>query len=173
MLAFLFSPNGRFNRMQWWLFAVVQVVMTAVAIMMFIGGISAHTSPLMLAAVLALIPIVWSGLCANIKRFHDRDKSGLWILIGFIPIIGSIWLFVELGLMAGSDGDNRFGPPHWPGSGSGGTADPAGGSTSKLTKIDDDYFRRFQEQNANAALAAPGRTAAPAAGTRPTFGKRA
>ena len=167
MLAFLFSPRGRFSRGQWWLFAVVQVVMTVVAVTMFIGGISARTSPLMLAAILAFIPIVWSGLCANIKRFHDRDKSGLWIVIGFIPIIGSIWLFVELGLMAGSDGGNRFGPLHR--AVSGGDPVPVSGN-SNLARIDDDYFRRLKEQKANAAQPSQVRLAVPAA--RPSFGKR-
>ena len=167
MFAFIFSPYGRFNRGQWWLFAVVQVVMTAVAIMVFIGGIAAHTTPVLLAALLAFILVVWSGLCANIKRFHDRDKSGLWIVIGFIPIIGSIWLFVELGLMAGSDGDNRFGPLHRPASG--GDPVPVSGN-SNLARIDDDYFRRLKEQKANAAQPSQVRLAVPAA--RPSFGKR-
>ena len=37
-------------------------------------------------AILSLIPAI----IVHIKRFHDRDKSGWWVLIGFIPIIGAI-----------------------------------------------------------------------------------
>src|SRR5262245_20024080 len=57
--------------------------------------------------LLSLIPTV----IVYIKRFHDRDKSGWWVLIGLIPIIGAIWLLVELGFLAGTPGPNGFGPP--------------------------------------------------------------
>jgi hypothetical protein len=46
-----------------------------------------------------------------IKRFHDRDKSGWWVLIWLIPIIGAIWLLIELGFLKGTPGPNRFGSP--------------------------------------------------------------
>jgi uncharacterized membrane protein YhaH (DUF805 family) len=46
----------------------------------------------------------------GIKRFHDRDKSGWWLLISLVPLIGPLWLLVELGFLQGSEGANRFGP---------------------------------------------------------------
>jgi uncharacterized membrane protein YhaH (DUF805 family) len=58
-------------------------------------------------ALVALIPTV----IVYIKRFHDRDKSGWWVLITLIPIIGAIWILVELGFLKGTPGLNRFGPP--------------------------------------------------------------
>jgi uncharacterized membrane protein YhaH (DUF805 family) len=58
-------------------------------------------------ALLTLIPII----IVYIKRFHDRDKSGWWVLIGLIPVIGAIWLLIELGFLKGTPGPNRFGPP--------------------------------------------------------------
>ena len=51
-------------------------------------------------ALLALIPVV----IVYIKRFHDRDKSGWWVLIWLIPIIGAIWLLIELGFLKGNPG---------------------------------------------------------------------
>ena len=44
------------------------------------------------------------------KRWHDRDKSGWWSLIGFIPIIGGLWMLIECGFLGGTDGSNSFGP---------------------------------------------------------------
>ena len=58
-------------------------------------------------ALLSLIPAI----IVHIKRFHDRDKSGWWVLIGLVPIIGAIWLLIELGFFKGTPGPNRFGPP--------------------------------------------------------------
>ena len=61
--------------------------------------------------LLMQIPIlyVWLTLCA--KRYHDLDKSGWWVLVGFIPIVGAIWILIELGLKRGTPGHNRYGPP--------------------------------------------------------------
>lgn len=52
---------------------------------------------------------VWSGLALAVKRLHDRNKSGWFILIQFIPLIGTIWYLVEVLLLKGTDGPNRFG----------------------------------------------------------------
>jgi uncharacterized membrane protein YhaH (DUF805 family) len=62
-----------------------------------------------LALIIVLVLLVASSMLA-IKRFHDRDKSGWFVLISFIPVIGPIWLLIELGFLRGSAGDNRFGP---------------------------------------------------------------
>jgi uncharacterized membrane protein YhaH (DUF805 family) len=57
--------------------------------------------------LLSLTPAI----IVNIKRFHDRDKSGWWVLIVLIPIIGAIWLLIELGFLKGTPGPNQFGSP--------------------------------------------------------------
>ena len=59
--------------------------------------------------------LVWINIASTVKRFHDRDKSGYWFLIVFVPYVGAIWQFVECGFLAGSPGNNGYGPP--PGSG--------------------------------------------------------
>jgi Protein of unknown function (DUF805) len=52
-------------------------------------------------------------MTAAFSRMHysHSDKSGWWVLIVLIPIIGAIWLLIELGLLKGTPGPNRFGPP--------------------------------------------------------------
>ncbi len=57
-----------------------------------------------------MLPVIWPSLVVAIKRWHDRDKSGWWCLINFIPVVGTIWAFVENGCLEGTTGDNRFGP---------------------------------------------------------------
>ena len=47
---------------------------------------------------------IWSGIAIGIKRWHDRDKSGWWMFIVLIPIIGAIWAFVECGCLRGTEG---------------------------------------------------------------------
>jgi len=45
----------------------------------------------------------------QIRRWHDRDKSGWWVFIGFIPIIGPLWTLIELGFLPGTPGPNHYG----------------------------------------------------------------
>jgi len=45
-----------------------------------------------------------------VKRYHDRDKSGWWVLIIFLPVIGALWYLIECGFLRGTDGNNAYGP---------------------------------------------------------------
>jgi uncharacterized membrane protein YhaH (DUF805 family) len=110
---FYFSPQGRVNRQQWWLWLIVPILIVSI-ILAYIDVATGHFDPETglglfsgLFALLVLIPTI----IVHIKRFHDRDKSGWWVLIGIIPILGAIWLLVELGFLKGTEGPNRFGPP--------------------------------------------------------------
>ena len=57
-------------------------------------------------AIAAIYPM----LAVYAKRWHDRDKSGWWTLIGLVPFIGAIWLLVECGILEGTRGPNSYGP---------------------------------------------------------------
>ena len=70
------------------------------------GGVRHNGGPLIKLFMLAtLIP----GLAVGVRRLHDTDRSGWWLLIGLIPLIGAIVLFVFL-VSGGTRGPNRFGP---------------------------------------------------------------
>lgn len=56
------------------------------------------------------IPVLWMSLAIQIKRWHDRDKPGAMMLVNFIPFVGGIWAFIELGLLRGTPGVNEYGP---------------------------------------------------------------
>ena len=60
--------------------------------------------------IITVFVLAWIELAVAAKRWHDREKSALWILFSFIPIIGQIWTLVELGFIKGTKGHNRFGP---------------------------------------------------------------
>lgn len=52
-----------------------------------------------------------SVLAVQVKRWHNRNKSGWWVLINCVPLIGAIWVFVEAGPLAGDQASNNFGAP--------------------------------------------------------------
>jgi uncharacterized membrane protein YhaH (DUF805 family) len=53
---------------------------------------------------------IWTGIALQIKRWHDRDKSWVWIFIAFIPLVGAIWALIEVGFLDGTPGPNKYGP---------------------------------------------------------------
>jgi uncharacterized membrane protein YhaH (DUF805 family) len=66
-------------------------------------------SSLALPMGILILLTLWPALAVYTKRWHDRNKSGWWSLIMFIPIIGAIWMLIELGFLRGTEGPNRFG----------------------------------------------------------------
>lgn len=149
------SFQGRIGRGMWWVTGVVQLLLIAMAIG-YVAAVDAAEDPRTgwQGPVFFLIVMIfaWIGLCANIKRYHDRGKSGFWVLISFVPMIGPLWMLIELGFLPGTDGDNAFGPP--PGSGerqSSSQALPGAAalaSSSKLAKLDDTYFKDLAAKKA-------------------------
>ena len=101
--AYLFSSaEGRINRQRWWIGVGI----------LFAGGIISTV----LFGNTGLVPFVigilllLAGIMLHIKRCHDRDKSGWWCLLLLIPFVGPIWALIDLGVLAGTNGENRFGP---------------------------------------------------------------
>ena len=70
------------------------------------GAASMHGGVLTIIAWLAtLVP----SIAVGIRRLHDTDRSGWWLLIALIPLIGGIVLLVFT-VLEGTRGPNRFGP---------------------------------------------------------------
>ncbi len=104
----LFSVKGRVARMTYWLGSFLPSVVFVV--LMGVFDLPAHMGSFGFTVFGFLV--IWVALAIAVKRCHDRDRSGWFVLIALIPIIGSIWLLIELGFMRGSETENRFGPVH-------------------------------------------------------------
>lgn len=102
---FLFSVRGRIGRQPFWLF-----VLALVAASLAVGRLAAVLDVPVLPPVFD-VAMLWPAIAVSAKRWHDRDKSAWWMLIGLIPIVGPIWAMVETGFLGGTPGPNRFGPP--------------------------------------------------------------
>ena len=113
----LFSYAGRINRGKFWLGAVILTVINgvlfsilgAVASTQGEEGVSALYIVLGIICLLIMVASVYCSVCLGIKRYHDRDKSGVWVLIQFVPAIGAIWYFIEAGCLRGTAGPNQYG----------------------------------------------------------------
>ncbi|OZG73060.1 DUF805 domain-containing protein [Hahella sp. CCB-MM4] len=106
----LFSFSGRVGRKVYWL-----AILGMIAFWAIIGGLATvlgkDSNVVAAIAFVFYIPFIWISLAVQVKRWHDRNKSGWWVLIGIIPLIGAIWVFIENGLLAGDQGMNDYGMP--------------------------------------------------------------
>ncbi len=102
----LFSFKGRVPRRTWWLYGVFgPVLFTAMAEMLLgIVGVAERS-----AESLSTLILMWPCAAVSAKRWHDRDKSGWWVLILLIPLLGMLWTLIENGMRRGTVGPNRFG----------------------------------------------------------------
>lgn len=99
-----FWVRGRLARGQFWL--------QAMALWVVLYALSVVLGPMATDIVVWLVNgTVLAGfamLC--IRRLHDRDRTGWWLLVVLIPVVGALWLFWQLALRRGVAQDNRWGP---------------------------------------------------------------
>ena len=106
----LFSFQGRVPRSTFWCYSLTAAFsyLAIVTVLSFAAGFESAVAGI--ASLLLYIPLVWISLALQVKRWHDRDKSGWWVLIGLVPLIGAIWTFIEVGCLPGTSGPNSHGP---------------------------------------------------------------
>jgi uncharacterized membrane protein YhaH (DUF805 family) len=102
--------SGRAARKEYWMFAlwnfIIAVALTAVsATIVLLAKNSLVGFVVDLYALAVLLP----NLGVFIRRMHDTGRTGWWIFIGLIPIIGAIVLLVFL-VQDSKPGDNQYGP---------------------------------------------------------------
>ena len=107
-LYILFIFHGRINRRQYWLgWLLFVIIMLPVAIW---NGTFEPSSQgaLWFLVVFSLTFGIWCPLAISVKRLHDRNLSGWWTLLAFVPLVNTV-LFLLEGVIKGTEGPNRFG----------------------------------------------------------------
>ena len=106
MSEMLFSFEGRINRKPYWMLKLTIFIGAIITTFINLATTNKDTG---IASILFILIFLWPSLAINVKRWHDRNKSGWWVLIGIIPIVGTIWALVENGFLTGTEGRQR--PP--------------------------------------------------------------
>lgn len=106
----LFSFEGRIPRRVYWAATLATTAIFYLIIFVVMGLAGPESDFVGIAMLVCVIPMFWISLAVQIKRWHDRDKSGWWVLINLVPYIGGIWAFIEVGCLRGTIGKNQFGP---------------------------------------------------------------
>jgi uncharacterized membrane protein YhaH (DUF805 family) len=95
--------SDRAIRSQYWFWALFTTIGVLVT-----GGIDGVDGMTLAYPIFGLVTILPS-LAVAVRRLHDLDRSGWWLLLVLIPLIGSIVLLIWF-CTRGTDGSNRFGP---------------------------------------------------------------
>jgi uncharacterized membrane protein YhaH (DUF805 family) len=103
--------TGRSRRKEYWMFTLLVVVVAIVLSLVegllglggMVGGVYGPLTTLFLLAT--LVP----SIAVGIRRLHDTDRSGWWILIALVPFVGGLILLVFY-VLEGNKGPNQYGP---------------------------------------------------------------
>jgi uncharacterized membrane protein YhaH (DUF805 family) len=113
--------SGRARRREYWMFVLINVVILIVLSLIDTllgtgdfratsgGGSFYAANSLGLLSGLYTLAVLLPSIAVTVRRLHDTDRTGWWILLGFIPIIGGIVLLVFY-VLEGTRGPNRYGP---------------------------------------------------------------
>lgn len=101
--------EGRARRREYWMFTLVNFFMAIGAtIVDNILGTTIGDLPYGLFYFLYALAVFIPGLAVLVRRLHDTDRSGWWVFIALVPLIGGIWLLV-LTVLEGTRGSNQYG----------------------------------------------------------------
>src|SRR6185437_4718792 len=98
-----FNFSDRASRSEFWYWTLFTLIITVVAAI-----VDAQLNIELVSGLVGLVTFFPDWAIA-VRRLHDLDESGWWLLLGFIPIIGPIGLYIWFALK-GTDGCNQFGP---------------------------------------------------------------
>ena len=138
LFEFMFGASGRINRAKYWKSILIYCI-AGLLVGVILMTAAALAAPLfIIALVVVLIPwLIW-GFAMHTERLHDRDKSAWWLVVFFLApgVVGhladmplfhgvaaialhyvlalaafalTVWGFVEIGCLRGTEGPNRYG----------------------------------------------------------------
>ena len=99
--------SGRAHRTEFWMFVLFSVIIT-IALSVIGYVVMGSNGQSALSGIYGLAVLLPS-LGVEVRRLHDTNHTGWWILIGLVPLIGSLVLLYFL-VQDSDAGDNQYGP---------------------------------------------------------------
>ena len=103
--------SGRSRRSEYWYFTlfylVIAIILSVLDGVLFGGFVDGNGTPVL--SGLFMLAMLLPSIAVGIRRLHDTDRSGWWLLMGLVPLVGVIVLIVFF-VQDSKPGDNRFGP---------------------------------------------------------------
>ncbi len=102
--------SGRARRKEYWFFVLFNIIISVVLTVcdVFMGTYSAAASIGILTAIYTLAVLI-PGIAVSVRRLHDTGRTGWWLLIVLVPLIGALVLLIFM-LIDSQPGQNAYGP---------------------------------------------------------------
>lgn len=100
--------SGRANRGEYWWFILANIIISIVLSVIDSAVFGAVAGGMGLLSIIWSLAVLIPSIALGVRRLHDIDRSGWWLLIAFIPLIGAIVLIVWAAKQ-GEARPNRFG----------------------------------------------------------------
>jgi uncharacterized membrane protein YhaH (DUF805 family) len=108
--------SGRAPRAEyWWFYLLVIIGYVVTSILDSILGLGQMVGPYGVIMCLFALAMLVPSIAAGVRRLHDTDRSGWWLLIGLVPLVGAIVLIVFF-VTQGTNGPNQYGEDPYGGS---------------------------------------------------------
>ena len=101
--------NGRARRTEYWMFTLISTIISVVLLILDSMLLDFSLGDIGLLQGLYSLAVLLPSLAVGARRLHDTGRSGWWLLIGLIPLIGAIVLIVFF-VFDGDRGPNAHGP---------------------------------------------------------------
>lgn len=98
--------SGRSRRSEYWFFVLFNVIFGI--ILSILDAIVFGSNGVGVFYLIYALAVMLPSIGVSVRRLHDTNRSGWWLLIAFIPIIGAIVLLVFT-VQDSTPGDNKFG----------------------------------------------------------------
>ncbi len=100
--------NGRARRKEYWMFFLLNLIIAFVlGFIEGFTGIAPESNQSILVNLYSLVVLI-PGIAVSVRRLHDTDRSGWWLLIALVPLIGAIVLLVFM-VQDSKPGHNQYG----------------------------------------------------------------
>lgn len=101
--------DGRAGKKEYWHFSLVSFIIIVVLSVIDIatGTFKVEVGLGLLSGIYTLAVLI-PGIAVSVRRLHDTDRSGWWLLINAIPLIGVV-VFLVFTAQNGTPGDNQYG----------------------------------------------------------------
>jgi uncharacterized membrane protein YhaH (DUF805 family) len=94
--------SGRARRQEYWMFTLVNIII------MFVAFLVANMIHIPWLGFLYWVAVIIPSLAVGVRRLHDTGRSGWWLLIAFVPVVGGLILLYFF--VIDGEGDNTYGP---------------------------------------------------------------
>jgi len=101
--------NGRARRSEYWVFATINIVISYGLLFIDMAILGTNYSGFGILSSVYSLAIFLPGLAVSVRRLHDTGRSGLWLLILLIPLVGVIVILVFM-VTDSQPGPNQYGP---------------------------------------------------------------